>query len=530
MSPLKAALGEAVLISWISVNHRAAPFLTALVDPGSPLRGKLRTLYLCWRHAPSPDGERERAALEETQGQLRQRLGMECPALEPLEWKTEAPPTDHAALRPFAEQVLKKVRDQHPGSPIYLLISPGTPAMHAVWLVLGTTGFIPGPLTIIQTADERGRAAGQPPVQEVRFALDTWLQHYRRARPRAVSTEDNGQLWDPARARSRPLREALEQLTRWAPLLAPVLLHGERGTGKTTMANFLRAMSPFQKLDNEEWPVVVCGQFRVNRELARSELFGHAKGAFTGAKNDHQGLLEKANGDTLFLDEIADIDHDTQRLLMAAVEGRGFHRLGENRVRHSQFRLVSATNRPLDRLVGNVLDPDFFDRIAVFTLRVPPLRECREDIPDLWRGVLGRVVKQAHLAVEGWEALADDKTLLQGLASHALPGNLRDLQRAAFHLLAAMNAGEERGTAVRSALAALPTPSLEGLPHPEELRTRLPLVEGLEPHLGAYRRSWMEAALASAKGNQSEAARLLGIKRETFRDWWKNEKTPTEGQ
>jgi DNA-binding NtrC family response regulator len=393
--------------------------------------------------------------------------------------------------------------------------------MHAVWLVLGTTSFIDGPVTLIQTADERGRAAGQPPVQEVRFTLDTWLHRYRRARPKATGMEDDGQLWDPARARSRPLREALEQLVRWAPLSAPVLLMGERGTGKTTLANFLRAMSPFQKHGDGEWPVVVCGQFRVNRELARSELFGHKGGAFTGATADRKGLLEDADGDTLFLDEIADIDHDTQRLLMAAVEGRGFHRLGDNQRRHSSFRLVSATNRPLEELIGGVLDPDFFDRIAVFTLRVPPLRECREDIPDLWRSVLGRTARLVGTLVEGWGDFADNEVLLEALASHVLPGNLRDLQRVAFHLLAALNARESPTIAIRNALNSLAEQPLapKGLPSIAELRARLPLPGGLEAHLCSYRHRWVDAALAAADGNQSQAARLLGVKRETLRDW-----------
>lgn len=144
----------------------------------------------------------------------------------------------------------------------------------------------------------------------------------------------------------------------------------------------------------------------MNPELARSELFGHRRGAFTGATSDREGLLEQSDGDTLFLDEVADLDRDTQRLLMAALEGRGFHRLGDDKARRSRFRLVSATNQPLETLATRTLDRDFFDRVAVFVLRVPPLRECRDDLPDFWRRVLEWAARASSAHVDGWEEYA----------------------------------------------------------------------------------------------------------------------------
>jgi DNA-binding NtrC family response regulator len=267
---------------------------------------------------------------------------------------------------------------------------------------------------------------------------------------------------------------------------------------------------------------VVCGQFRSNPQLARSELFGHIKGAFTGATADREGLLEKADGDTVFFDEIADIDKDTQRLLMAALEGRGFQRLGDNQIRHSRFRLIAATNRPIGELVRDVLDPDFYDRLAVFTLRVPALRECRADIPELWRSVLRRVAVLSEAKSDRWREYEAHAELLKGLLAHRLPSNIRDLQRVAFHLLSALAAGDDPQAATACALAALPSEDDSGmLPNIAELRSRLPLVTPLPAHLDGYRRVWVDAALAEAEGNQSEAARLLGVKRETMRDWSK---------
>lgn len=393
--------------------------------------------------------------------------------------------------------------------------------MHAVWLVLGATAFVSGKVVLIQTADSRGTSAGQPPVQIVRLDLDTWLRRYRGAVPRGAGSEDDGRIWDPSRVRSAALRDALAQLEEWAPLRVPVLLVGERGTGKTTLANLLRARSPFQKEQPDGWPVVVCGQYRVNPQLARSELFGHVKGAFTGADRDRRGLLEQADGDTLFFDEIADIDRDTQRLLIAALEGRGFQRLGEARVRSSRFRLVAATNKSFAEL-GVLLDADFLDRIAVAVLRVPPLRECAEDLPSAWRRVLHEARRSAGVEPLGWERFAEHEEVLAAIVRHPLHGNFRDLQRASLHLLAGLHAGRSDAQAVRSTIQALGAPESNSSSAllAEDLGAMLPLRRGLRDQVEDYERQWLRAAMLKAGDNKSEAARLLGLPRKTFEHRW----------
>lgn len=507
-------MNPSVLVCWLSVNHYAAPIIAALssTTPSSPCT--FGHLHLCWRDAA--DGQREKQALETTLGQLRE-LGDDCPQIIMEPWRTSSSPTEHGAIRLFAEATLKRIRKQHPDALIRINLSPGTPAMHAVWLALCSTGLIEGPLELVQTNDAKAVAAGAAAVQAIEFELDTWLQRYRGSRPGNTGSDDTGHNLDPSRVKSPAMREALSKLEMWAPLRIPVLLVGERGTGKTTLANLLRSNSPFQKKGQKTWPSVVCGQFRVNPQLARSELFGHAKGAFTGATQDRVGLLEQADGDSLFLDEIADIDRDTQRLLMAALEGRGFQRIGEPKMRYSTFRLICATNRPVRQLQNELLDPDFFDRIGIFVLTVPALRDCVEDIPQAWEKVLASALRVSGTDVPGWQRFTDHEHLLLQLKHHPLPGNFRDLQRVAYHLLAALMAGRSEAEILREALSALPAEDTApaALPCVAELIQQLP-IDDIRSKIGDYEKAWFSAALTRSDGNKAEAARLLGIPRKTF--------------
>ena len=378
---------------------------------------------------------------------------------------------------------------------------------------------------MIQGTPKEKRVAHAPPIEPVSVAFDTWLRRVRMSRP--TSQHEDAANWEPTElAEGGAMRRVLSRLDELADLPAPVLLLGERGTGKTTLANYLRATGKFQAVDarghpKPEWQSVVCGQFRGEVNLARSELFGHAKEAFTGATRERAGRLELADGDCLFLDEIADIDKDTQRLLIRAVEKGKFHRMGENSERTSTFRLICATNRSLAQLASGVLDADFFDRIAVFTVEVPPLRACREDLPVFWRDILRRIAGKAEVDTPGWKPFLDDGRVVEGLLTHPLPGNVRDLQRVAWHLVAALHAGRSHDEAAEAGLAALAaTPSAAfDLPSADVVRALLPLATPLPQRLDAIRDRYVDAAMSASGGNQSEAARLLGVKRETLKSW-----------
>ncbi|TNF22467.1 MAG: sigma-54-dependent Fis family transcriptional regulator, partial [Deltaproteobacteria bacterium] len=437
-------VGE-ILVCWVATTHREEPLLTVLADHGSELRGAVELLVIGYRVAPGDAMARE--AFEATREALLRELPPKlCPEIRGWPWVTEAAPIDHAPILDAAKALLTELRAEHPDARINIHLSPGTPAMHAAWLVLGHGGFIAN-TRMLQTRPERVRQPGDAPIAWVDLPAESWGRIVRSSAPTLVPADDDEVLWDPARVVSPSARRTLAQVQRWAPLPAPILLLGERGTGKTTLAHTIRAASGFRKLDRAAWPVVVCGQFRANPQLARADLFGHAKGSFTGASVKREGLLAEVEGDTLFLDEVADLDRTTQRLLMAALEGRGYQRIGEAKNRATEFRLLAATNRPLAALVSSArdgeytLDADFFDRISTFVLSIPPLRERREDLPLLWASSLARAARSIGVGAALTGPIERAEPLLVGLRDHPLPGNLRDLQRAAWAAVAELHAG-----------------------------------------------------------------------------------------
>jgi len=543
----KAREVREILVCWVATTHKEEPLMTVLGDVDSELRGAVDLLVIGYRVAPGDDVARQ--AFEETRAALAEKLPAKIrPEITGWAWETEAAPIDHGPILEAAKTLLTTLRSEHAGARINIHLSPGTPAMHAAWLVLGHGGFVPN-TRMLQTRPERVRQPGDPPIAWVDLPAESWGRIVRSSAPALVPSDDDEVLWDPARVVSAAGRRTLEQVQRWAPLPAPILLIGERGTGKTTLAHALRAASGFRKLDRAEWPVVVCGQFRANPDLAQAELFGHAKGAFTGARVDRKGLLDQIDGDTLFLDEVADLDRTTQRLLMAVLEGRGYQRVGESKTRTAKFRLIAATNRPIDALVSSdrdgayTLDADLFDRISTFVLRIPPLRERREDLPLLWRSSLGRAAHACEVAGRFVEPVVLDADLLAALQSRPLPGNLRDLQRAAWAAVAELHAGEPTAVAIRAAIAALDAgPSIEsgrdvrrpteGVGGPgvggRDVRGPTEGVGGpgvgeptvlpvdLDAHLAAEEAHLIRAALRAAAGNKSHAAELLKLPRKTL--------------
>ena len=434
-----------VLLSWVDLrtdpydtrgrNEGApGPTLTLLFDPESPYRGSIAHAVLFYRKPEhSPRGHEDFAAADATRKEI-ERSGDGRIRVELIPWPAEDP-TDHRGIFEFLDPKVAEIGERFFDQPLIIHLSPGTPAMQTVWVLMAEMGLIREPSTVVKSLP-RAYRAGRPAVVPVSLDIPTLYKAFHQARPRQVSSAEEMVLLDPRHFVSDKLQQLYDKARRFAQLNVPILILGERGTGKTTLASWIRSNSPFREPDKDRsWPSVPCSQY--SPETMRAELFGYKKGAFTDAKEDTEGLLHVADGDTLFLDEIGDIPRDLQRLLIRALEEKSFTRVGARIPEKSDFRLITATNLPWQDLQSR-LDPDFLDRISVLVLEVPPLRAIRDDLPWLWQHVYQQALRRSGVAVERvpLEA-ADQSRVVAYLKQHPLPGNLRDLFRVAYHLLAA---------------------------------------------------------------------------------------------
>ncbi len=299
---------------------------------------------------------------------------------------------------------------------------------------------------------------------------------------------------------SEPLQRAIEQVRTVAASNATILLLGETGTGKELFAQMIHQASPRSK---GPFMAVHCAAIPAN--LLESELFGHEKGAFTGANERRVGRFESANGGTLFLDEIGEIDATTQIKLLRFLETRSVERLGSHKPISLDLRLVCATNRDLRQMVAEgKFREDLYYRLSVVPLRLPPLRERKDDVPLLLTHYLRKFAQENKVA----EAKLSPAALIP-LTAYAWPGNIRELRNACENL-AVLQAGktvEPKDLDPRFSEVAIsrvaPAVGLAALP---------PGVFDKEQN----EKNLLKQALASAAGNRTKAAESLGISRRTL--------------
>jgi transcriptional regulator with GAF, ATPase, and Fis domain len=308
-----------------------------------------------------------------------------------------------------------------------------------------------------------------------------------------------------------PAMKAVYRLTRLvAPTRASVLIVGETGTGKELIAHNIHRLSP-----RGDGPYVRVNCGALSESLLESELFGHVKGAFTGAINNKTGRFELASGGTLFLDEIGDISLEVQTKLLRVLQEKTFERVGSSEPVKVDVRIIAATHQDLEELTrrGRFRE-DLYYRLNVLPLQVPPLRERTEDIPELALHFLQQSAQRCRKDVQ---QIDDDA--LSALKAYSWPGNIRELENVI-----------ERGVVI----AEGPVVTLRELPG-ELLRAvgnvglsavwdEEPTAEGelvLEVHVARAERDQRERelmvrALAAAGGNKTEAARSLGLARSTL--------------
>ncbi len=289
------------------------------------------------------------------------------------------------------------------------------------------------------------------------------------------------------------MRGLLAEAARIAPFDVPVLIQGETGTGKELLARHVHRLGPRRRR-----PLVAVNCAAISEALLESEFFGHARGAFTGAEVARPGLFEAADGGTLFLDEVGELPPRGQAVLLRVLQEREYRRVGETRLRTSDFRLLSATNRNLE----GGFRSDLFHRLGMFRLRVPPLRDRRTDIPLLADALARRLASRHRVDRVRFSAEALDR-----LAAHPWPGNVRELESVVLALLTTHAGREVSRAAVRPFLR--PPEAARS----DKLETLLAL-RRLADARDAFERLLVLRALARAAGHRGRAARELGITRQ----------------
>lgn len=292
------------------------------------------------------------------------------------------------------------------------------------------------------------------------------------------------------------MTDVLNAVSYASQTLQPVLISGETGTGKGVIASTIHRLSRERR-----GPFIRYQPSFATHDLIASELFGHKKGSFTGAVDDRMGLIEEANQGTLFIDEVDELPKDTQVSLLNVLQEKTFRRIGENRDRRSDFRLLVATNQPLESLVEKeMLRADFYHRVAHFQINLPPLRERTADIPDLAQTYINDIASKEALGVRGITAEA-----LALLSSYRWPGNIREL-------LAVVEGGAYRAHFESRALVRpedLTIPNTTPSPT-SNARTFRERVQEFESKL-------IKEALHRHNNNQTKAAESLGLDRSSFR-------------
>ena len=374
-------------------------------------------------------------------------------------------------------EVLQRLRQDVPGTDVVMISGQADVGTAVKATKLGAYDFL------------------EKPLQPERLAL--LLQHLderRRMQREVDGLRDVAELEGRLVGSSAAMQRLREQIARAAPSDGRVLIFGENGTGKELVARQIHLQST-----RKNWPFVKLNCAAVPVTLVESELFGHVKGAFTGAVHSKKGLLEQADGGTLFLDEVGDMALETQAKLLRVLQEDEFLPVGGVKPRRFDARILAATNKDLEaEMEAGRFRQDLYYRLNVIPLRVPPLRERKEDIPEL--------VHHFRLLFEkrtGRRAASFSPEALQAMSGYDWPGNVRELRNFVERLLI-MVPGEEIGVetvvyALGSADAAVAESGGDHRPLRQRLRE--------------FEKQVLAEEFRRAQGNIAEMARRLGVDR-----------------
>ena len=388
--------------------------------------------------------------------------------------------------------LLQRIRERHPNLPVIIMTAYSDLESAIAAFQGGAFEYLPKPFDVDHAVDLIRRAMGES------------LRQDEVAEVSEAGPEILGQ--------AASMQEVFRAIGRLTQSHATVLINGESGTGKELVARALHRHSP-----RAAKPFIAINTAAIPKDLLESELFGHERGAFTGAQSMRRGRFEQAEGGTLFLDEIGDMPSDLQTRLLRVLSDGNFYRVGGHQPIKANVRIIAATHQDLEaRVKQGLFREDLFHRLNVIRIRLPSLRERREDIPLLARHFLAKSARE--LGVEP-KRLTD--AAVKYLANHDLPGNVRQLENLC-HWLIVMAPGvnvdiqdlpqefreEQRAMTTETWISALEKEAERALNRGEQ--------NIMHEMARQFERALITKALAHTGGRRIEASHLLGLGRNTL--------------
>jgi DNA-binding NtrC family response regulator len=393
-------------------------------------------------------------------------------------------------------------------------LSPGTPAMAAIWVILGKTRY---KAELIQSSLQKGVETASVPFNielSPEFVTDILrIPDKKLEKLSAGSSEESSRFGDII-YQGKAMQRLVNLAQKAAPRSVPVLIEGESGTGKELLA---RAIHQASTRSGKAFEVVNCGA--IPSELVESELFGHVKGSFTGAIMGRVGHFEAAHGGTLFLDEIGELPLSAQVKLLRVVQEGEVRRVGDNSTKKVDVRIIAATNRVLAaEVAAGRFREDLFYRLNVLILKVPPLRDREEDLGPLIDGLLTRINEQSKRANEpGFKRKSLSRDARKLLMREVWPGNIRQLEntlrRAMVWADGEIVSSDDVNEALLSSTPIKPTDD-SIMDHPIDQGVDIQSI------IGTVAEHYLRRAIEAAHGNKSKAAELVGLgSYQTLTNW-----------
>lgn len=490
-----------VLVSWVGKTDLRAPAETATVGLG-PIAQALdaRTFDGVVLVSDYPEAE-----VKSFLGWLKQRTST---SIDTVLVKLSGPTNFGEIYEAATKACLKALGEQRATTALTCHLSPGTPAMAAVWIILAKTRF---PAELIESSRERGVQTASVPFDiSADFLPDLLREQDERLRQLSGAEPPVAPEFSDVIHGSRVMARLIQRARRVAIRTVPVVIEGESGTGKEMLARAIHRASPRREA---AFIAVNCGA--IPGELVESELFGHQKGAFTGAAQAHEGYFEAADGGTLFLDELGELPGPAQVKLLRVLQEGEVVRVGSTKPAKVDVRIIAATNRTLtEEIAAGRFREDLFYRLAVAVLKIPPLRERTGDLALLIDTLLEQANREASV-----EPDAKNKKLSAGarniMLSHPWPGNVRELANTLRRAVIWSDGATITAEDAREALLPLGTSTRTDV-------LRRPLGGGLNlPELlKDVARHYLGRAMDEAAGNKTRAAELVGLPSyQTLSNW-----------